>query len=169
MEPRWSPHRAPPGSSLWKIPSGAPAYLLWHVGYQLCSDFSKENESRVDATLFWMGLPRGWPRGAPVRGLQCFIVRETTRFWHSRVNIFVAFCSFFPCNLTVCDMGRKQSSGGRQLKSQVDNRKREGRQQKGSKAEKWNDFLIIWPVWVQLLNQRQQSNVNTMLLIRFIS
>ena len=52
-------HGAPPGGYLWKIPSGAPAYLLWHVGYQLYSDFSKKNESRVDATLFWMGLPRG--------------------------------------------------------------------------------------------------------------
>ena len=62
--PPWSPHGAPPGGYLWKIPSGAPSYLLWHVGYQLYSDFSKKNESRVDATLFWMGLPRGWPRGA---------------------------------------------------------------------------------------------------------
>ena len=26
-----TPHGAPPGGYLWKIPSGAPAYLLWHV------------------------------------------------------------------------------------------------------------------------------------------
>ena len=64
MEPPWSPHGAPPGGYLWKIPSGAPAYLLWHVGYQFYSDFSKENESRDDTTLFWMGLPQVWPRGA---------------------------------------------------------------------------------------------------------
>ena len=33
-------------------------------------------------------------------------------------------------------------------KSEVDNRKRGGRQQKSSRADKWNDFLIIWPVSV---------------------
>ena len=65
--------------------------------------------------------------------------------------IFVAFCSFFPCSLTVCERGRKQKKWGRQQKSEVDNRKRGGRQQKSSRADKWNDFLIIWPVWVRLL------------------
>ena len=30
-------------------------------------------------------------------------------------------------------------------KSEVDNRKRGGRQQKSSRADKWNNFLIIWP------------------------
>ena len=30
---------------------------------------------------------------------------------------FVAFCSFFPCSLTVFHMGRQQKSGGRQQKS----------------------------------------------------
>jgi hypothetical protein len=33
------------------------------------------------------------------------------------VNSFVAFCSFFPCSLTVFHMGRPQKSGGRQQKS----------------------------------------------------
>ena len=54
---------------------------------------------------------------------------------------FVAFCSFFPCSLTVCESSRKQKSGSRQQKSQVDNRKRRGRQQKSSRADKWNDFF----------------------------
>ena len=31
--------------------------------------------------------------------------------------LFVAFCSFFPCSLTVVHRGRKQKSGGRQWKS----------------------------------------------------
>ena len=56
------------------------------------------------------------------------------------VSTFVAFCSFFPCSLTVCDRGRKQKSGGRQQK------RGEGRQQNSSRADKWNDFLIICPV-----------------------
>ena len=29
-------------------------------------------------------------------------------------KIFVAFCSFFPCSLTVVHRGRQQKSGGRQ-------------------------------------------------------
>ena len=33
------------------------------------------------------------------------------------VKLFVAFCSFFPCSLTVCERGRKQKSRGRQQKS----------------------------------------------------
>ena len=32
-------------------------------------------------------------------------------------NVFVAFCSFFPCSLTVFIQGRQQKSGGRQQKS----------------------------------------------------
>ena len=31
-------------------------------------------------------------------------------------------------------------------KSEVDNRKRGGRQQKSSRADKWNNFLMILPV-----------------------
>ena len=31
--------------------------------------------------------------------------------------LFVAFCSFFPCSLTVFIQGRQQNSGGRQQKS----------------------------------------------------
>ena len=57
------------------------------------------------------------------------------------IIMFVAFCSFFPCSLTVCESSRKQKSGGRQQKSQVDNRKRGGRQQKSSRADKWNYFF----------------------------
>ena len=33
------------------------------------------------------------------------------------IKLFVAFCSFFPCSLTVVHRGRKQKSGGRQWKS----------------------------------------------------
>ena len=33
----------------------------------------------------------------------------------------------------------------------VDNRKKGGRQQKSSRADKRNNFLIIWSVWVRLL------------------
>ena len=32
-------------------------------------------------------------------------------------SLFVAFCSFFPCSLTVFIQGRQQKSGGRQQKS----------------------------------------------------
>ena len=49
---------------------------------------------------------------------------------------FVAFCSYFPGSLNVVHRGRQQKSGGRQPKSQVDNRKRGGRQQKSSRADK---------------------------------
>ena len=30
------------------------------------------------------------------------------------ISLFVAFCSFFPCSLTVFHRGRQQKSGGRQ-------------------------------------------------------
>ena len=74
------------------------------------------------------------------------IFDATTHLCADLFILFIAICSFFPCSLTVCERGRKQKSGGRQQKSQVDNRKRGGRQQKSSRADKWNDFLIIWPV-----------------------
>ena len=59
---------------------------------------------------------------------------------------FVAFCSFLWGSLTVCESSRQQKRGGRQQKSQVDNRKRGGRQQKSSRADKWNNFLMNLPV-----------------------
>ena len=44
---------------------------------------------------------------------------------------FVAFCSFFPCSLTVFHKGRQQKSGGRQ--------------QKSSRAGQQNNFFIFQP------------------------
>ena len=32
----------------------------------------------------------------------------------AKVNIFVAFCSFFPCSLTIFHKSRQQKSGGKQ-------------------------------------------------------
>ena len=52
VPPQGAPSPTPSRGVPLKIPSGAHAYLLWHVGYQFYSDFSKENESRDDTTLF---------------------------------------------------------------------------------------------------------------------
>ena len=42
------------------------------------------------------------------------VICIATNFRNFRVNTFVAFCSFFPCSLTVVHRGRQQKSGGRQ-------------------------------------------------------
>ena len=63
-------------------------------------------------------------------------------------KVFVAFCSFFPCSLTVCESSRKQKSGGRQQKSQVDNRKRGVDNKKALELTNGIIFLIVWPVSV---------------------
>ena len=65
---------------------------------------------------------------------------------HEVVRTFVAFCSFFPCSLTVFQRGRQQKSG-------VDNKKaleltnstvfHRGRQQKSSRAGQQNFFFHI--------------------------
>ena len=52
VPPQGAPSPTPSRGVPLKIPSGAHAYLLWHVGYQFYSDFSKKNKFWVDTTLF---------------------------------------------------------------------------------------------------------------------
>ena len=66
---------------------------------------------------------------------------EATNFFNAVLLNFVAFLGV--ASLFVRGVDNR--------KSEVDNRKRGGRQQKSSRADKWNNFLIIWPVWVRLL------------------
>ena len=47
----------------------------------------------------------------------CFAIKLFQRSFVSKD--FVAFCSFFPCSLTVVHRGRQRKSGGRQWKSSV--------------------------------------------------
>ena len=77
-------------------------------------DFTKKKSQNLTAVAKGSFTHYVNPKKNPGRG---------ARYWSRDQLPFVAFCSFFPCSLTVFHRGRQWKSGGRQwISLEVDNR-----------------------------------------------
>ena len=70
------------------------------------------------ALIFYQEYCKHWPKGFGEICKLWRLSKPTTNKLKLRfvtqITHFVAFCSFFPCSLTVFHRGRQQKSGGRQ-------------------------------------------------------